>query len=71
MPESNIRATVRLLTALGEIERLILNEALPCAAHLRLANECGELWQKLEETGIAAREFLAGHNVVIEPLKRD
>lgn len=67
MSESNIRTVARLLTALDEIERKILNEALPCAGHLKIIPEMGELWQKLEDAGLAAREFLNNHNAVIEP----
>lgn len=70
MPESNIRATARLINGLDEIEKLILNEVLPAAAYLKLPVANG-LWSLLEETGTATREFLNNHNAVIEPLKRD
>lgn len=69
MSTSNIIATVRLLHAIQEIERLTLNEALPCAAYLELITGDDDIWQKLEDVGIAAREFLNNHNAIIEPKK--
>lgn len=69
MPESNIRTVARLVAALEEVEKRILNEALPCAAYLRLTQEGGELWQKLEDARLAVRAFLDNHNAVIEPVK--
>lgn len=70
MPESNMKSVARLIVALAETERIISNEALPCAAHLKLTQEGGELWQKLEDAAIAARTFLDNHNAVIEPVKK-
>lgn len=71
--QSNIGAHLRLLTALQGIERLALNDALPCAAHLGFTNQDGnaELWQKLQDAAIAAREFLNNHNLAIEPMRRE
>lgn len=66
---SNIRTVARLITAITEIDQLIHNEALPCAAYLKLRDEGGDIWQKFEAAGLAAREFLNNHNVTIEPKK--
>lgn len=63
MPEPNIRTVARLVAALEEVEKRILS------AYLRLTQEGGELWQKLEDAGLAVRAFLDNHNAVIEPVK--
>ncbi len=71
MNTSDTIAKVRLLHAIQEIERLTFNEVLPCAAYLKLEAEGGngEIWQKITDAGLAAREFLNNHNVTIEPKK--
>lgn len=71
MSKSNITQTVMPLDSLMTISSQIQNVALPCATYLKLAREGGELWQKLEDAALAAREFLNNHNAVIEPMKRE
>lgn len=71
MSTSDTIAKVRLLHAIQEIERLTFNEVLPCAAYLKLEAEGGngDIWRKIADAGLAAREFLNNHDVTIEPKK--